>query len=95
MNNFYKPSMFNYSCADNDQLILYNSFMGTRSIMSVSNGHKSEVKELLARDRIENDNSNNIITVLIERGFLVPLKENEKLKRDFLFRKLLMIIHWI
>lgn len=85
MNNFYKPSMFNYSCADNDQLILYNSFMGTRSIMSVSNGHKSEVKELLARDRIENDNSNNIITVLIERGFLVPLKENEKLKRDFLF----------
>ena len=80
-----KPSMFNYLCEDEQQLILYNSFNGTRSISKVSEYNKEEVRKLLSQSLIENSSFNNLTDTLFELGFLVHADENEKVKREFLF----------
>ena len=80
-----KPSMFNYLCEDEQQLILYNSFKGTRSISKVSEYNKEEVRKLLSQSLIENSSFNNLTDTLFELGFLVHADENEKVKREFLF----------
>lgn len=41
MSKCYKPSMFNYICQNKKSLILYNSFIGTRSILTVSEQNKN------------------------------------------------------
>lgn len=85
MSKALKPSMFNYLCKDEQQLILYNSFIGTKSIAKVSDCNKVEVENLLSQSLIDEVSFNNITDTLFEMGFLVPADENEKLKREFLF----------
>ena len=43
----YKPSMFNYILDNDETLILYNSFVGTRSILTVTAQNKDIVKSIL------------------------------------------------
>ena len=85
MSKALKPSMFDYLCKDEQQLILYNSFIGTKSIAKVSDCNKVEVENLLSQSLIDEVSFNNITDTLFEMGFLVPADENEKLKREFLF----------
>lgn len=80
-----KPLMFNYLCKDKQQLILYNSFVGTRSITKVSEQNKEKVENFLLQSLIEEPFFNNITDSLSELGFLVPIDEDEKIKREFLF----------
>lgn len=79
--------MFNYSLEDQDQLILYNSFIGTRSITTVSNERKAEIKDLLEKKEIEEDEFDERLKILFEQGLIVPYEEDEKLKRDYLFSR--------
>lgn len=57
--------MFNYLCEDEQQLILYNSFKGTRSISKVSEYNKEEVRKLLSQSLIENSSFNNLTDTLL------------------------------
>lgn len=79
-----KPSMFNYLCKDGEQLILYNSFVGTKSIAKVSDCNKKKVENLLSQRSIDEASFDDITNTLFNMGFLVPKEENEKLKREFL-----------
>ena len=50
MSKNYKPSMFNYMVEDENILILYNSFVGVRSILVVSEQNKNRVKNILTQE---------------------------------------------
>lgn len=87
MSKTYKPSMYNYILEDDQRLILYNSFVGVKSILTVSEQNKDLVKSLLASDVVI-DNLGDVELCLINHGLLVPKEEDEKLKRDFLFSQI-------
>ena len=87
MNKTYKPSMFNYILDDDEKLILYNSFVGVKSILTVTKQNQEHVKSVLAPGMLI-DNPGNIERCLIEHGLLVPTEENEKTKRDFLLSQI-------
>lgn len=85
MSKLYKPSMFNYICENNNGLILYNSFVGTNSIISVSSKQKEKVNNFLKCRQVTESDLVGKERLLIKKGFLVDFYENEKVKRDFLF----------
>ena len=87
MSKNYKPSMFNYMVEDENILILYNSFVGVRSILVVSEQNKNRVKNILTQE-LTRESLGDIGTSLAEHGFMVPSDENEKTKRDFLFSQI-------
>lgn len=84
MTKIYKPSMFNYMVENGGELILYNSFVGVKSILTVSERNKEIVKNILCQKTLQ-DNLGEIEMTLFNHGFLVPSEVNEKTKRDFLF----------
>lgn len=85
MDRILKPSMFNYILEDKEQMILYNSFWGTKSIVAVSDSKKEKVKNILKEKKIKKDDLDENGMTLFDHGFLVPYMENEKIKREYLF----------
>lgn len=79
--------MFNYMVEDDNVLILYNSFVGVRSILTVSEQNKDRVKNILTQEMLH-ENLGDIGISLVEHGFMVPSDENEKIKRDFLLSQI-------
>ena len=85
MQQTYKPSMFNYICSDEKNLILYNSFLGSNSIIKINENEKSKIEHLLKKKSIEEKEICDRYSALIEKGFFVGINENEKMKREYLF----------
>ena len=79
--------MFNYMVENDNVLILYNSFVGVRSILTVSEQNKDIVKKFLTRETRHED-LGDVGMSLVEHGFMVPSDENEKIKRDFLLSQI-------
>ena len=84
--NEYKPSMFNRLVFANDELILYNSFKGTRSLIRVTSDKKEKISCILEENTVFDDRDADI-TKLIQLGFLVPKDTDEKLLRQLRYLK--------
>mgnify|MGYP001180870206 CR=1 FL=1 len=83
----YKPSMFNFVLDDKEEVILYNTMSGLSATCRVSKANVSRVKEILLNSNtlIEANESDPIITGLIQNGFLVSSDLDEKQNREALF----------
>lgn len=93
----YKPSMFNYICDKADDILIYNSYIGIKSVTRISSKRKEEVLSALKGEFLSC--SEDVLNVLFSRGFLVDEKVNEIYKRNALYSKyingntLLLVIH--
>lgn len=91
-NNIYKPSMFNHYVNDHESgsLILFNSYLGTRNIVRVTQLKKDKIKNWLDNDYIykEDVTDDSDFTKLFQMGYFVEDSINEKERRDILLSKL-------
>lgn len=85
----YKASMFNYIMNDcNDDVYIYNTFMGSKSISKISPKNRKKVVSLLSSNKIVNCDE-NLLDILHNKGFIVPKKKDEKRQRDFFYANFL------
>lgn len=86
----YKPSMFNFILEDGEEMILYNAMSGLPTACRIRKNHVSIVKDVLLKSDIliKPDESNSIISTLIQKGFLVASDLDEKQKREALFTEI-------
>lgn len=74
----YKSSCFNYAYkCDDGCLRMYNSMVGTRSLLKVEAKHSESVCAVLSGQLSYNYLPENIKTALIEHGYLVPTDRDE------------------
>ena len=83
MSKNFKPSMFNRVIRTGYSTVVYNSYMGTKSIIQVFDDDENKVNSLLSLPKVEiDDKSDGIAKELIERGILVPFDADEKARRE-------------
>lgn len=80
----YKPSMFNYLLHDGNEMVLYNSFQGSKSIVRIGKENKEKVLQWTNSNEIKIDND-TLFSALCEKGFFVPKLKDEKAERDFFY----------
>lgn len=80
----FKPSMFNYYMEYGEDLVLYNSFQGTKSICQVSKEKKETIREWLNQER-EVDTNCSEFNILQDKGFFILENVNEYNKRNLLY----------
>lgn len=88
MEKKFKPSMFNRIVEEeNNNLVLFNSYVGPKNIIKISNKYKDYVIELLSKKLItlENNENDDIIKLLYEFGYLIDFEVDERLRRDLLY----------
>lgn len=98
MSEKFKPSMFNICTynADNE-LVIFNSFQGLKSIKIVSNNKKNKIEKWLNNDEIDCDDPDFL--KMVEEGYIVNSGVNEKSRRDNRYyqyiesRNLRLVIH--
>lgn len=73
----YKPSMFNRILSDGDDLIIYNSFGGSKSLIRVRPETKDKIYEWLTSNIVLYQNDSDFL-VLVQKGFLVSQETDEK-----------------
>lgn len=83
----YKPSMFNLLCNDEKKLIIYNSYVGIKSIHIIPPEKTDKVQKILTSDYVYYDNDSDV-EKLILWGFLVPQEADENLRREALFEEI-------
>ena len=80
----YKPSMFNYLLHDGNEMVLYNSFQGSKSIVRIGKENKEKVLQWTNSNEIIIDND-TLFSALCEKGFFVSKLKDEKAERDFFY----------
>lgn len=81
-----KPSMFNRIINDDDSIILFNSYMGSKHIIKVSKKKKNKILTLLQEKNIvKYDSKDSDLETLIQHGYLINSSLDEKAKRDLLY----------
>ena len=92
MSKFYKPSMFNHYTEDydNNDLILFNSYLGMNYLLRVSNKKKDKIikffsQPVILKEAIMEDPD---LKYLTELGYFVDSSVNEKHLREVLLNKL-------
>ena len=92
MSEFYKPSMFNHYTEDydNNDLILFNSYLGMNYLLRVSNKKKDKIikffsQPVILKEAIMEDPD---LKYLTELGYFVDSSVNEKHLREVLLNKL-------
>lgn len=83
----YKPSMFNLICRDNDQLVIYNSYVGIKSIHIISPEKADKIQNILTSKEVFCNNDTDI-KKLISWGYVVPTSVDEELRRDALMENI-------
>lgn len=91
MNISYKPSMFNVTCQHKNNLLLYNTYQGTRSIVTASPEEVPIIKPWL-EGNFSNLSKNNqpLFDKMCDYGYLIDYETNEKLNRSVLYMENLM-----
>ena len=84
--NMYKPSIYNRICEDGENLAIYNSYQGIKSIHKVSACKKEKICEILKRKTLLPDNDPDI-NKLIDWGFIVPISVDEQLIKEALYEE--------
>ena len=84
--NMYKPSIYNRICEDGENLAIYNSYQGIKSIHKVSACKKEKICEILKRKTLLPDNDPDI-NKLIDWGFIVPISVDEQLRKEALYEE--------
>lgn len=99
MRKKYKPSMFNRIIQNGTELVLYNSFSGTKGIVKVFESEKQDkIKDWLKRKVLEEIEDSDF-KELIEAGYLVNSETDEKVLRKLRYMQHLsdnylhMVIH--
>lgn len=71
----YKSSKFNYihKC-DNGEILLYNSLVGTKSLIKV---RKNNAEKVLNAIKGTNEVLDDDLRLLIETGYIIPIEKNE------------------
>ena len=92
MSEFYKPSMFNHYTEDydNNDLILFNSYLGMNYLLRVSNKKKDKIikffsQPVILKEAIMEDPD---LKYLTELGYFVDSSVNERHLREVLLNKL-------
>lgn len=94
----YKPSMFNHIVKNEDTILLYNSYVGTKSICEVSNSKKEKIISLMSESQMNNIDDEDF-NKLVSKGFLVEENLNEYNLRNKLYSEyicdniLTLVIH--
>ncbi len=78
---FYKPSMFNYICDMDGEMILYNSLSGCGGIRRVHADRAPELLKLLKASRLDKTALKTYET-LVELGYFVSFDFDERLNRE-------------
>lgn len=95
----YKPSQFNYSFHDGDELIMVNFKKGLSTFTTVTGDDIISIRDYLSADTVNIDTPTEVEHVLIDNGFLIPFdtdenKEVEMLQSDYIYdNRLQLIIH--
>lgn len=84
MNKHYKPSMFNYITHINNSMIIYNSYVGVKSICSIDKAKENKVEHWLKSNSLPVEEDNDFYQ-LIKLGYLVDENKNEKNVRNMMY----------
>lgn len=91
-NVIYKPSMFNHSVNnyENGSLILFNSYLGSKGIVSVPKSKKGKIKKWLENDYVfkEDVANDSDFIKLSNMGYFVESTIDEKQRRDTILSEL-------
>lgn len=91
MTESMKPSMFNIVCENGEELLIYNTYQGTSSILRVSAEKKDIVTQLLKGNFESLDNEKRfILSRLTAYGFFVDAGTDEFVRRDVLYAQNMM-----
>ncbi len=80
----YKPSSFNYSLVDGNELLIINFKKGVSSFHTVSQEDTKAVKQYLSENLIEINIPTASEQTLIDNGFLVPADLDEDLELELI-----------
>ena len=80
----YKPSSFNYSLVDGNELLIINFKKGVSSFHTVSQEDTKAVKQYLSKNLIEINIPTASEQTLIDNGFLVPADLDEDLELELI-----------
>lgn len=75
----YKPSKYNFYHKYKEELLLYNSYVGTDSLARVSSAKVVEVLNILRRG---SDEETDIVRTLLKKGFLILEETDETLLKQ-------------
>lgn len=76
----YKTSRFNYvHRCPNGELRMYNSMMGTKSLLLYNGNECDQISNILQMEEIDNSLlSSDVLNVLLEKGYIIPLLYDEE-----------------
>ena len=86
----YKPSMFNFVLDDEEDVVLFNAMSGLTSACRLNGELAKKAKHILLNDShlIDMHGNENLLSMLIEKGYLVNSDCDEKQKREALFTEI-------
>ena len=87
----YKPSLYNCIVQNsNNDYLVYNSCVGTKSFIKLSGEQDIKLHELLLCDSIEEKELASIskANVLVEKGLIVPVEQDERYKLKMIYNSL-------
>lgn len=81
----YKLSKYNYMTSNkNNEILLYNTYTGVNSFLKIAGNPQSDIHMALSGEKNVNTLSDTIKETLKEKGFIVPIDEDEFLKLKLL-----------
>lgn len=80
----YKPSQFNYSFHDGDELLMVNFKKGLSTFTTVTGDDIISIRDYLSADTVNIDTPTEVGHVLIDNGFLIPFDTDENKEVEML-----------